>query len=68
MTVFIMTDDRQKKQARRIAYVGCFLMLALLGPALAGCGKKPGAVDPPPQVINDEFPRVYPDLNTDPKP
>jgi hypothetical protein len=38
------------------------------GLALAGCGKKPGSVDPPPEVTNDTFPQVYPDPATDPKP
>ena len=46
------------------------LMLACLafGLMLAACGKKPGMVDPPPDVENDTFPHVYPDPSTDPKP
>ncbi|WP_448206372.1 hypothetical protein [Azospirillum sp. sgz302134] len=35
---------------------------------LAGCGKKPGYVDPPQGVENDKFPRPYPNSKTDPKP
>ena len=33
-----------------------------------GCGKKPGMVDPPPEVTSDTFPRTYPDPAMDPKP
>jgi predicted small lipoprotein YifL len=43
-------------------------LLALLCLTLAGCGKKPGHVDPPIDVTEDHFPRVYPDPATDPKP
>lgn len=47
------------------------LSLVLLlgsGLLLTGCGKKPNQVDPPPDVANDTFPRIYPDPSTDPKP
>ena len=35
---------------------------------VAGCGKKPGFVDPPQGRENDRFPRTYPNTNLDPKP
>jgi len=64
-----MTDARQRKQARfRFYYAGFALILVCAGFALAGCGKKPSSVDPPPEVTNDTFPRAYPDPATDPKP
>jgi hypothetical protein len=36
--------------------------------SLGACGKKPGHVDPPEGVSPKEFPKVYPDPATDPKP
>lgn len=41
------------------------LAFALLLP-LSACGKKPSVVDPPPEVVEDHFPRSYPDASTDP--
>ncbi|MER2520809.1 MAG: hypothetical protein ABTQ34_09020 [Bdellovibrionales bacterium] len=45
-------------------------MLLLVGlillATLSACGKKPGMVDPPPDVVEDRFPRAYPDAATDP--
>lgn len=35
---------------------------------LAGCGIKPGDVDPPPGAEEDKFPRTYPEPSTDPNP
>ncbi len=47
----------------------CFFVgLVVLGTVLNGCGKKPDQVDPPPGVVVDHFPRVYPNIATDPKP
>jgi len=36
--------------------------------AVAACGVKPNDVDPPAGVVRDDFPRIYPDPATDPKP
>lgn len=39
--------------------------------ALAGCGKMPPAVDPPPEAVDTKmggFPRHYPDIKRDPAP
>jgi predicted small lipoprotein YifL len=62
----IMTKPAGKKQACRHALMA--LVLIALGFSLSACGKKPSAVDPPPDVTEDHFPRVYPDSATDPKP
>ena len=35
---------------------------------LTACGKRAAHVDPPPDLVKDEFPRIYPDPATDPKP
>lgn len=35
---------------------------------LGACGVKPPYVEPPEGAEHSEFPRVYPDVNTDPKP
>lgn len=43
------------------------VLLILLTFSLTACGKKPGFVDPPPNVEEDQFPRTYPDPSTDPK-
>jgi predicted small lipoprotein YifL len=43
-------------------------LLALLVTGLAGCGKKPSTLDPPPGIAADNFPRTYPDPTTDPQP
>jgi hypothetical protein len=63
-----MTDGGRKKQARIRFRAGCFLALMAPGFLLGACGKKPGSIDPPPDVTDDHFPRVYPDPATDPKP
>lgn len=34
---------------------------------LAGCGVKPGDVDPPQGEERDHFPRTYPELSDDPQ-
>jgi len=64
-----MPDQRPVKQALRVLRLisACLVILLALLP-LAGCGKKPNQVDPPPGVENDTFPRPYPDPSTDPKP
>jgi predicted small lipoprotein YifL len=36
--------------------------------ALAGCGKKPGFVEPPQGRATDRFPGVYPNPTLDPQP
>ena len=36
--------------------------------AVAGCGKKPGFVEPPQGRTDDRFPNVYPNPALDPKP
>ncbi len=43
-----------------------FLLLGMVALLAAGCGIKPGRVDPPSGPDNDPFPRIYPDLATDP--
>ncbi len=63
-----MSETRLPKQvfARKR---GLFLILALgMVFSMTACGKKPGAVDPPPNIGKDNFPRTYPDPETDPKP
>jgi len=55
-------DSGGRKALRHAAVVALCLL------ALGGCGKKPGHVEPPPSVVTDHFPRVYPDPATDPKP
>ncbi len=52
------------RQSVTLAVILCAALAALV----AGCGKKPSHVDPPPGVGADVFPRVYPDPNTDPQP
>lgn len=59
-----MPYRRSKQQAR--AALG--LALVVLSLTLAGCGKKPSQLDPPPDVTEDHFPLSYPDPATDPKP
>jgi len=44
------------------------LLMLLAAPMLAGCGKKPGHVDPPVDATESHYPQVYPDIHTDPKP
>lgn len=44
------------------------VLLLLCALSLTACGKKPGHVDPPPDVKKDEFPYTYPDPDSDPKP
>ena len=63
-----MTNRPLSQQANRKARAGAALLLVALGLSLAACGKRPGSVDPPPDVTNDTFPRTYPDPATDPKP
>ena len=63
-----MTDSGWKKQAHVALRAGCFLALLVPGVLLGACGKKPGSVDPPTEVIEDNFPATYPDPATDPKP
>jgi hypothetical protein len=60
-----MSEPKDQKQVRRI---GASVALLLMCLAVAACGKRPGAVDPPPDVTDDKFPLTYPDLSTDPKP
>ena len=65
-----MSDRSDNRQAR--AYgpgMALFLLMGLgLALSLAACGKKPGHVDPPLGVDDDQFPKIYPDPATDPKP
>ena len=49
----------------KISYVFIIMFLISIAPLLNGCGVKPGFVDPPQGVENDEFPRTYPDPATD---
>lgn len=37
------------------------IVLLLLALTVAGCGIKPGRVDPPAGIEKDSFPRTYPD-------
>jgi hypothetical protein len=60
-----MSESSSKKQAYR--HVLFMLALMVLGFALGGCGKRATMVDAPDSVTDDTFPRVYPDLDTDPK-
>lgn len=41
------------------------ILMAALG-LLAGCGIKPGDVEPPEGANEGDFPRVYPDVKHDP--
>ncbi|MGB4057317.1 MAG: hypothetical protein WBK77_04455 [Alphaproteobacteria bacterium] len=41
-------------------------LLSLALALLAGCGIKPDHVDPPEGANEGDFPRVYPDIKTDP--
>jgi hypothetical protein len=65
-----MADRQPGKQAAARVFVLCrvFFCVIALGLVLSACGKKPSSVDPPPDVTEDHFPRVYPDPATDPKP
>lgn len=36
--------------------------------SLCACGKRPGQLEPPPGVSENDFPLIYPDPSTDPKP
>jgi hypothetical protein len=40
----------------------------LMALALAGCGKKPGYVEPPQGRATDRFPGTYPNPTLDPQP
>jgi len=57
-----MSDHHKRTQA------GLLLVFLALGLTLAACGKKPGQIDPPPDLTEDHFPRTYPDPAMDPKP
>jgi hypothetical protein len=68
-----MSEHHNQKQVCHSikAKTGLFKVTILLGFALmtlTACGKRPGYVDPPPEVEEDHFPNVYPDPSTDPKP
>lgn len=43
-------------------------LMTLVCSLLAGCGIKPGAVEPPSGENAPAFPRAYPDLSNDPAP
>lgn len=43
-------------------------LMVVIVTGLAGCGKKPTLLDPPPGTPATAFPRTYPDPATDPKP
>lgn len=51
---------RPERKMRKIAVLALGLAL------LAGCGIKPSHVDPPEGANEGDFPRVYPDVKTDP--
>lgn len=53
------------QRLRRVT-LAVVLMAVLFG--ACACGKKPGSVDPPPGVAKSDFPLIYPDPATDPKP
>lgn len=59
-----MMESVAKTSARRLALITTLALGALL--PLAACGKKPNMVDAPPGVVDDSFPRAYPDTSTDP--
>lgn len=65
-----MADRERRKQARNrgMAVAGGCLVLVMSSFVLSACGKKPGMVDPPPDVTEDRFPLTYPDPATDPRP
>ena len=44
------------------------VIIALSCGLLSACGVKPGGVDAPNGAENDNFPRTYPDIETDPPP
>jgi hypothetical protein len=43
-----------------------FVILGISLAVLAGCGIKPAHVDPPEGANEGDYPRVYPDVTTDP--
>ncbi len=63
-----MTSFSPLRQVTRTSGLLGLVVLVMLVAVLGGCGKRPGSVDPPPEVIDDKFPRIYPDPGTDPKP
>ncbi|HUY68526.1 MAG TPA: hypothetical protein VMV79_04420 [Alphaproteobacteria bacterium] len=67
-----MPDRWRQKQALRATARRVLLLIGLatlLAPMLAACGKKADELEPPggAAVVHD-YPRVYPDPVTDPKP
>lgn len=44
------------------------IVLMLFASFVGACGIKPSNVDPPEEVQSGEFPRTYPNVNTDPPP
>lgn len=52
---------RLRALARGVVFIFCLL-------ALGACGKKPPQVEAPPNEPIKVYPRVYPDLRTDPSP
>ncbi len=63
-----MSDQGCRRQGWQKTTGQAVFLLALLVLGLAACGKKPGHLDPPPDVTEDNFPLIYPDPDTDPKP
>jgi len=43
-----------------------FVILGMAMAVLAGCGIKPGNVDPPEGANEGDYPRVYPEIKNDP--
>ena len=59
---------RQVRWRRLVGAVLLGVMPLVLVLSLTACGKRPGKIDPPPDVEDDRFPQAYPDPATDPKP
>ncbi len=63
-----MSDSTPSRQGFALRVLFMLLLASGLLASVAACGKKPSTVDPPLGVEDDQYPRVYPDPATDPKP
>jgi hypothetical protein len=60
---------QQAEPARANRRLGALLLIiCLLALPLGACGKKAIQLDAPDENMQGQFPRVYPDASTDPKP